>query len=62
MCPRKNCIADTKNTWDALLGASHDRFLPILSHGFPSQFWNSSRVMTSRSHFFFISLACSLQA
>ena len=29
---------------------------------FFSQSWNSSRVMTSRSHFFFISLACSLQA
>ena len=37
-------------------------FLPIRPHGFPSQSLNSSRVMTSRSHFFFISLACSLQA
>ena len=37
-------------------------FCRFVRHGFPSQSLNSSRVMTSRSHFFFISRACSLQA
>lgn len=45
-------------------GADHDgqhRIL-LLSHDSVSHCWNSSNVMTSRSHFFFSSLAFSLQA